>query len=144
MINQRHCPYCKAAAIQGCAHLAVAVEARDFVRRCIESCQGHLLWETLCDRRREQQRLESREDFTWLETAFCDQFLKHLRWFGGIDYEWRTGPKLEQGGFWVLLWSKEPRQLWWELRDEIERRVTLPALAPAPDKSPSLLWLTPR
>src|SRR6185369_7875711 len=119
MINQRHCPCCKAAAGTSCTHLALAAEGREFVRRCIELCQGHNLWETFCANRREQQRLAGggppeAEDFTWLETAFCDRFLKHLRWFGAMDYEWRTGPKLEHGGFWVLLWSKEPRRMWWE------------------------------
>jgi hypothetical protein len=39
-----------------------------------------------------------------------------------LDYEWRTGPRPQQGGFWVLLWSKDPRQLWWQLREEIERQ----------------------
>jgi hypothetical protein len=24
----------------------------------------------------------------------------------------------------VLIWSKDPRRLWWELHDEIERRLT--------------------
>jgi len=38
-----------------------------------------------------------------------------------MDYEWRTGAKPEQGGFYVLLWSKEPQRLWWELQDELER-----------------------
>ncbi len=81
-------------------------------------------------------------DFTWLETAFCDEFLKDLAWFGGMDHEWRSGPKPEQGGFWVLLWSKEPQRLWWELRDELERRAFTP---PVQQDSPSwLIWLTPR
>jgi hypothetical protein len=64
-----------------------------------------------------------REDYTWLETAFCEQFLKRLAWFGGMEYEWRSGPKPQQTGFWVLLWSKDPRQLWWELLDEFERQA---------------------
>lgn len=149
MINQRHCPFCKTAAKLGCSHLALAAEGRDFIRRCIEASQSQRLWQTFCLQRRDQQRLAGAappepEDFTWLETAFCEHFLKHLRWFGGMEYEWRTGPKLEQGGFWVLLWSKEPRQLWWELRDEIERRTTLAAFVPPPESSPWLLWLAPR
>jgi hypothetical protein len=37
-----------------------------------------------------------------------------------MEYEWRSGPKAGQGGFWVLLWSKDPQRLWWELRDEFE------------------------
>lgn len=129
----------------------MAVEARDFVRRCIESCQGHRSWQTLCRARRVrlQQSGEwtpEREDFTWLETAFSDEFLKHLRWFGGLDYEWRTGARIEQGGFWVLLWSKDPRRLWWELRDELERqaaacdslhaRAVAPAAAKASARAP--------
>ncbi len=59
----------------------------------------------------------------WLETAFCQKFLRRLLWFGGLEHEWRTGPRLNQGGFWVLLWSKDPTRLWWELRDEFERHT---------------------
>ncbi len=65
----------------------------------------------------------------WLETAFCDKFLKRLRWYTGLEYEWRTGRRPDQGGFWVLLWSKDPRQFWWELRDEIERQAATAAFA---------------
>ena len=64
-----------------------------------------------------------REDYTWLETAFCEEFLKPLAWFGGMEYEWRSGANPAQAGFWVLLWSKDPRRLWWELRDELERQA---------------------
>jgi len=64
----------------------------------------------------------------WLETAFCERFLKRLTWFGGMDYEWRTSRRAEKGEFWVLLWSKEPRRLWWELRDEFERQLAVPML----------------
>jgi len=127
MIGQRNCPFCQAAALIGCEHLALAAEGRDFVRRCVEVCGGERQWQALCQRRRNELRRSGewspeREDFTWLETAFCNEFLRHLRWFGGIDYEWRSGPKTGQGGFWVLLWSKEPQRLWWELRDEFERQ----------------------
>ena len=149
MINQRHCPFCRTPAKHNCSHLALVAEGRDFVRRCIESCQGQRLWQAFCAQRLDQQRrtggtAPEAEDFTWLETAFCDQFLKHLHWFGSIDYEWRTGAKPEQGGFSVLLWSKEPRQLWWELRDELERRITLSAFVAPQEASPWLLWLAPR
>jgi len=127
MIGQRHCPYCRASALTSCAHLALAVEARQFVARCVELCKGQRQWQALCQRRRSELRTSGnwsseREDFMWLETAFCNEFLRHLRWFGGMDYEWRTGPKLEQGGFWILLWSKDPQRLWWELQDELERQ----------------------
>ncbi len=144
MINQRHCPFCQAAAASGCGHLALAAEGRDFVRRCIERCEGQGLWQLLCHQSRDGTSLPASRDFTWLETAFCDEFLKHLRWFGGMDYEWRTGPRLDQGGFWVLLWSKDPRKLWWELRDELERKTSAvpPVVAQAPP--PGLLWLMPR
>jgi hypothetical protein len=126
-MNQRYCPFCGKAAQAACEHLALAVEGRDFVGRCVESCHGERLWRTLCQRRRTWQREAGEwspepEDFTWLETAFCDQFLRQLSWFGGLDYEWRSGPQPEKGGFWVLLWSKNPRQLWWQLREEIERQ----------------------
>jgi hypothetical protein len=128
MIDQKHCPYCKTPANTGCKHLAVAAEGRDFVRRCIELCQGEKQWRGLCDGRRRDglssgEWSPEREDYTWLETAFCEEFLKRLTWFGGMEYEWRAGPKPKQTGFWVLLWSKDPRQLWWELRDEFERQT---------------------
>jgi len=111
----------------GCAHLALAVEARQFVSGCVGRCKAERQWQALCQRRRAELRASGnwspeREDFMWLETAFCEEFLRHLRWFGGMDYEWRTGPRPEQGGFWVLLWSKEPQRLWWELQDELERQ----------------------
>ena len=130
MISQKHCPVCLTPARRGCSHLALAVEARDFVRACVDHCQGQSAWHALCQSRRgELQRAGNwspeREDFTWLETAFCDEFLKPLHWFGSMDYEWRTGAKPEQGGFWVLLWSKDPEKLWWELRDRIDRQSSL-------------------
>jgi hypothetical protein len=128
MIDQKHCPFCKTLAASGCKHLAVAAEGRDFVRRCVELCQGEKQWRALGERRLRERLLTGewspeREDCTWLETAFCEQFLKPLRWFGGLEYEWRSGPKPKQMGFWVLLWSKDPRQLWWELLDEFERQA---------------------
>jgi len=128
MIDQKHCPFCRTPAASGCEHLALAAEGRDFVRRCIELCQGEKQWRALCEWRRRQRLVTSewspeREDYTWLETAFCDEFLKRLARFGGMEYEWRSGSKSKQTGFWVLLWSKDPRQLWWELRDEFERQA---------------------
>jgi hypothetical protein len=128
MINQKHCPFCKTPASDGCKHLAVAVEGRDFVRRCVELCQGEKQWRALCDARRRRRSVTGewspeREDYAWLETAFCDEFLKRLTWFGGMESEWRSGPKPNQTGFWVLVWSKDPRQLWWELRDEFDRQT---------------------
>ncbi len=128
MINQKLCPLCKTPAVTGCKHLALAAEGRDFVRRCVELCQGEKQWRALCEWRRRQRAASGdwspeQEDYTWLETAFCDEFLKRLAWFGGMEYEWRSGPKSKQAGFWVLLWSKDPRQLWWQLRDEFERQA---------------------
>jgi hypothetical protein len=132
--------------MRGCPHLALAAEGRDFVRRCIELSEGQPQWQIVCQQRHHQQwsgvGSPEREDFTWLETAFCEEFLKHLSWFGGMDHEWRSGPKPEQGGFWVLLWSKDPRRLWWELRDALERRAhTIPL---PQDSPPWLIWLSPR
>jgi hypothetical protein len=111
----------------GCEHLAVATQGRDFVRRCVELCQGEKQWRALRESRHQRGMASGewspeREDYTWLETAFCDEFLKRLRWFGGMEYEWRSGLKPAQAGFWVLLWSKDPQRLWWELLDEIERQ----------------------
>jgi hypothetical protein len=144
MINQQHCPFCKTPAAQSCEHLALAAEGRDFVRRCIELCHGQEAWRVLCQSRRENNLgAPLQEDFTWLETAFCQQFLAHLAWFGGMDHEWRSGPRPDQAGFWVLLWSKDPRQLWWELREQLERECSAPqAAADAPP--PWLIWLSPR
>jgi hypothetical protein len=127
MINQKHCPFCKTPAKHTCSHLALGVEARDFVRRCVELSQGQKPWVTLCNQRRELLRRTGdwspeKEDFTWLETAFRDEFLRPLTWFGGMDHEWRTSPKTTQSGFWVILWSKDPQRLWWELRDQFERQ----------------------
>ena len=127
MISQKHCPFCRRPAVAECEHLALAAEGRDFVRRCVELCQGEKLWRALCESRHRQglasgEWSPEREDYTWLETAFCEEFLKPLTWFGGMEYEWRSGAKPAQGGFWVLLWSKNPRRLWWELWDEFERQ----------------------
>ena len=133
MINQKHCPICKAPSSRDCAHLALAVEGREFVRRCVELCRGERQWQALCQQCAGQRSggdwSPEQEDFTWLETAFCERFLKRLSWFGGMDHEWRTGPKRAQGGFWILLWSKEPERLWWQLRDEFERQIHM---APKP------------
>ena len=127
MVNQKHCPFCQTAAQGGCTHLALAAPGRDFVQDCVGLCQGQQQWQALCRELAQQRRTgewsPDREDFTWLETSFCQRFLKHLRWFGGMDYEWRAGKKAGQGGFWVLLWSKDPQRLWWELADEFERQT---------------------
>jgi hypothetical protein len=128
MLGQKKCPFCATGTGVPCGHLALAVEARQFISRCIESSQAHAQWREFCDQRRGQRHSKDgwcpeQEDFTWLETAFCNEFLKSLRWFGALDYEWRTGPKDGQGGFWVLLWSKSPQRLWWELRDAFEERL---------------------
>jgi hypothetical protein len=58
-----------------------------------------------------------------------------------MDYEWRGSAKPGQGGFHVLLWSREPQRLWWELQDQLERlsatspttpSATMLATSPAP------------
>lgn len=128
MINQKHCPVCGSAALRACKHLALAAEGRDFVRLCIELCQGQRQWLALLEQRRQGRRglgewPPEAEDYTWLETAFCSEFLQRLPWFSGLDHEWRTGPKTSDGSFWVLLWSKDPQKLWWQLRDEFERQT---------------------
>jgi hypothetical protein len=137
MIDAKYCPFCQTPATTGCSHLALAAEGRDFVRRCVELCEGQIQWQALCQQNRTLRRQRGdwspdKEDFMWLETAFYEKFLRHQLWFGGMDYEWRSGPRLDQGGFWVLLWSKDPARLWWELRDEFERQTEKPwLLAPA-------------
>jgi len=128
-----------------CGHLALAVESKDFVRRCVELSQGQELWRALCRHRHEHLRRtgewsSEQEDFMWLETAFCQEFLHARTWFGAMDYEWRTVPKPGQGGFWVLLWSKDPQRLWWELREDFEEQALRPMGAPssAADKLPAV------
>jgi len=106
------------------------------VRRCVESCHAQTHWQRLCLQHRtwagkSGDWTPEQGDFMWLETAFCDKFLRHLHWFGGIDHEWRTEPRRNQGGFWVILWSKDPQRFWWELHDEIERQAAL-HFTPAP------------
>src|SRR5512133_333765 len=145
MINERNCPICHATSSQNCEHLALAVEGREFVQRCVEKCQGQAQWQLICRQQRDLHQVAGapeHEDYMWLETAFCERFLKHLVWYGGMDYEWRSGRRAEHGGFWVLLWSKEPQRLWWELRDELERKIV--AFVPPEPAVPWLLWLTPR
>jgi hypothetical protein len=147
MINQKRCPFCQTPALKGCEHLALAAEGRDFVRQCVDACHGQAQWAVLCRQRLERQHLVestsvANDDFTWLETAFCEDFLKHLTWFGGMDHEWRSGPKPQYGGFWVLLWSKNPQKLWWALREEFERHCQLPI--PSQTTDPWLIWLAPK
>ncbi len=142
MINQCHCPICKAPASKGCSHLAVAAEGRDFVRRCVELAHAEIPWRVLCRQRKAGEWPHEPQDFTWLETAFCEEFLKPLSSYEGMEHEWRSGPKLSQGGFWVLLWSRSPQHLWWELREEIEgKSLRVPVRAEA---APWLIWLNPR
>jgi len=139
-MNEKLCPFCQSGTAANCSHLALAVEGREFVRRCVQAANAQGVWQTFCQSYREDLRRSGewspdREDFTWLETAFCERFLKPLRWYGGLDYEWRSGPDLANGGFCVLLWSRDPERLWWELRDEIERQAhqsspTLPITQP--------------
>lgn len=131
-MNEKFCPFCRSQSTANCAHLSLAVEGREFVRRCVEACQAQGLWQTFCQHYRDglQQSGEwspDREDFTWLETAFCERFLRRLHWFGGMDHEWRSGLDPSKGGYCVLLWSRDPERLWWDLRDEIERQANQPA-----------------
>lgn len=120
------CPFCGKPSTRGCAHLALAADSPNFVRECVDRAQGQELWRRICEQMREAQRAEGwgvLPDFTWSETMFCDELLRRLSWFGRMTYEWRS---LRPGGptrFWVLLWSRDPRRLWWELHDALERRA---------------------
>ena len=145
MMNQRNCPFCRIPAAKGCEHLALAAEGRDFVRRCIELSDSQRAWQLVCEQRHQPNHggwSPDHADFTWLETAFCQEFLRPLTWFGQMDHEWRSGPRPEQGGFWVLLWSRDPKRLWWELREELERESC--AAPAAQDTPPWLIWLNPK
>jgi hypothetical protein len=116
----------------------LAAEGRDFVRRCVELAGAHKQWQAVCAIRRKHSLAvgdwsPEAEDYTWLETAFCETFLKPLRWFGSMDYEWRSGRSPAHSGFWVLLWSKDAQRMWWELQDEFERQTLgFPTRAAAP------------
>jgi len=143
MLDPKNCPYCKASATSKCLHLAIAAEGRDFVRLCVEHCQGQKQWKALCTVRQRHSLTTGdwspeQEDFTWLETAFCEEFLRPLRWFGAMDYEWRSGRSPAHSGFWVLLWSKDPQRLWWELRDEFEKQALSPGASRSSRRPPGL------
>jgi hypothetical protein len=59
-----------------------------------------------------------------------------------MEHEWRSGPRPEQGGFWVLLWSKDPRRLWWELKEELDQECSMPPVEQ--EAPPWLIWLNPK
>ena len=62
MLGQRQCPYCKAVTSEVCGHLALAVEGRDFVRKCVELCHAQGQWRELCAQHRGQlHRSETHE-----------------------------------------------------------------------------------
>lgn len=107
--------------------MAIAVKSQHFVTRCVQAAQAEALWGRFCRQTREVQREEGwgeLPDFTWIESAFSDEFLKQLEWFGGISYEWRAAEPPHQGGdLWVLVWSKDPQKLWWQLRDKLEKHL---------------------
>lgn len=143
MNQKKSCPFCQKPAAAGCDHLALAVEGREFVRRCVQASDAQSGWDALCRQALEGTRspsgawMANNNDYTWLETAFCDRFLKHLSWFGGMDYEWRSGPQPGKSGFCVLLWSRHPQRLWWELRDEIGNQCQQPnSRSPRPGFNP--------
>lgn len=107
------CPFCQSRADVGCEHLALAAAPGDFVRRCVERAAAQTAWRTLCEP-------DPRADFTWLETDFAERFFTALHWFGGLQYEWRRPEGNDAGRqLWVLLWSKNPQRLWWELADRL-------------------------
>ena len=108
------CPYCRNPATKGCAHLALATAPRDFVWLCIEQSASTFDWRGICKR-------DENADFLWLETAFCERFLKPLHWFGNLSYEWRERGSSATRDQLAILWSPSPRKLWWELRDHIEK-----------------------
>jgi hypothetical protein len=151
MNEKRPCPYCAPAPNRECEHLAIAVKSQHFVTRCVQAAQAEALWERFCRRTREMQREEGwgeLPDFTWIESAFCDEFLKRLEWFGEINYEWRdAGTGSGSGDLWAVVWSKDPQKMWWQLRDRLERHLAeteqwldakrRPALPP-PDATGSL------
>jgi hypothetical protein len=104
------CPVCAAPSKSVCPHLALAAPATDFVRFAIEACHAAPLWRTVCRRGGDW-------DSTWLESSFCDRFLRGVPGFAGLTYEWR------QGDQWALLWSSNPDRLWWSLRDRLEEEA---------------------
>src|SRR5260370_32413473 len=103
MIGQKHCPYCQTPAILKCPHLALTVEGREFVRRCVELCKGEAPWRAICERRRAQmprpgERAPPRADFTLPEAAFSQGFLARLRCVGGMDNGWAVRARPARAG----------------------------------------------
>ena len=119
------CRYCRSRAAAGCEHLALAAAPGDFVRLCIEHADAPSAWRTLCEQ-------NPRADFTWLETDFAERFLTALHWFGGVEYEWRRPDEATTAReLWVLLWSKNPQRLWWELYDRLTSAAAAETASPA-------------
>ena len=112
MSSEAICPYCQARAAQSCGHLALSAAPGDFVILCVEQAAAQTQWKQFC-------QAHPKADFTWLETSFGERFLKPLRWHGSVDYEWRTRTDSKTREQVVVLWSKDPRRLWWELNDQI-------------------------
>lgn len=125
MTEGKVCPFCGAKAATGCAHLALAARATDFVERCVERCQGEWFWQLLINNECNPLWLHRfrKDDFLWLESSFSSQFMEPLVWFGRMEYEWREGGPASGREMWVLLWSKDPQRFWWNLRDELENQT---------------------
>src|SRR6266487_3858369 len=125
MTEGKYCPFCGAASARSCPHLALAARATEFVGRCIENCHGEASWQVLMNNRGNALLLYrfGSDDFLWLETSFSFQFLERLGLFGRMEYEWREGGRASVREMWVLLWSKQPQRLWWQLWDELERQT---------------------
>jgi hypothetical protein len=143
MSETKNCPFCKTPASQRCEHLALVVRSPQLIAHCVGAARAEDLWERYCQQTRSRQREESGgelPDFTWLESSFCDEFLKRLEWFGQMTYEWRNAVPPEQGkDLWVWLWSKHPQRLWWQLRDKLEQHLakTESVLETKPHPAPS-------
>lgn len=114
------CPFCNAAARAGCNHLALAAPATEFIARCVEHCHAGPLWQQIL-KTDIYDRWSGAGDFSWSEFAFCHRFLKLLRWFGAMEHQWRDDGRAHGREQFALLWSKDPRRLWWELRDYLEQ-----------------------
>ena len=110
------CPFCRVAAATGCPHLALAADPRDFVARCVALAQAQTIWPKLTGQ-------NPSADFLWLETDFCENLLRPLAHFSAMEYEWHLPANARRRQVRVLLWSRAPQKLWWELRDRLEGKL---------------------
>lgn len=111
------CPICQASAEGGgCDHLALGVEHRSFIGRCVEASGSGGRWRAIAN--------YDSEDHMWLEEAFARKFLIGCAGFAGVAFAWRDVPGSGRRELWGWVWAKEVRKVWWDLADRLEEHLT--------------------